>query len=116
MNINHLDLQVSDVPHHTEFFSRLFGLKAVSKPGSPVIAILEDEAGFVLVLQKKKDGEKFPEGFHVGFYVPDVTTVEAMRVRVLAAGVPCSDVIRNARGTTIYCTAPDGFWVEVTAR
>lgn len=116
MNITHLDLQVSDVPRHTELFTALFGLKAISKPGSPAIAILEDGAGFVLVLQKKNDAQRYPDGFHLGFHVPDAAAVEALRARALELGVPCSALLHNARGTTVYCTAPDGFWVEVTAR
>ncbi|MFT3713628.1 MAG: VOC family protein [Archangium sp.] len=116
MNITHLDLQVSDVPLHTSFFERVFGLKRVTKPGSPAIAILEDDAGFVLVLQKLKEGDHFPDGFHLGFHVADAEAVSRMRDKALSEGVQVSDVIVNARGTTIYCTAPDGFWVEVTAR
>jgi catechol-2,3-dioxygenase len=116
MNINHLDLQVSDVERHTSFFERLFGLKRVSKPGSPVIAILEDDAGFVLVLQRRKDTDRFPEGFHLGFYVDGPADVERLRERALNENVAVSGLIQNARGTTIYCTAPDGFWVEVAAR
>jgi catechol-2,3-dioxygenase len=116
MNITHLDLQVSDVPLHTTYFCELFGLRAISKPGSKAIAILEDDAGFVLVLQQLKPGDRFPEGFHLGFHVADVEAVERVRAASVARGSPVSGIIRNARGTTIYCTAPDGFWVEVTAR
>jgi catechol-2,3-dioxygenase len=116
MNINHLDLQVSDVPQHTSFFERVFGLERITKPGSPALAILEDDRGFVLVLQQRKDGDRFPDGFHLGFYVDSPDDVARMREKALRENVRVSDLIHNARGTTLYCTAPDGFWVEVTAR
>lgn len=57
MHINHLDLQVDDVQATRVFFERYFGLTLQSNAASPAIAILTDENGFVLVLQKTKTPE-----------------------------------------------------------
>lgn len=117
MNLNHLDLQVSDVPGHVSFFERVFGLECQSNRTSPAIAILSDHAGFVLVLQRKKQpGETYPEGFHLGFLVDDIQIVEAVQARAKAEGAPVTDLIHNNRGVMIYCRAPDGFSVEVSVR
>jgi catechol 2,3-dioxygenase-like lactoylglutathione lyase family enzyme len=115
MHLNHLDLQVTDVQAHAAFFERFFDFVHRSNRASPAIAILEGDGGFTLVLQRKKrDDERYPEGFHVGFVVDDVGLVEDARARLVAGGAVVSDVIVNGRGTMIYCETPDGILVEVS--
>ncbi len=115
MKLNHLDLQVSDVQRSVEFFERCFDLELRSSRTSPAIAILGDQHGFVLVLQRRKsDTEAYPEGFHLGFLVDDVETVHRAHARVRATGLDVSDVIENNRGVMIYCKSPDGYSVEVS--
>ncbi|HKP58943.1 MAG TPA: VOC family protein [Polyangiales bacterium] len=113
MKLNHIDIQVSDVQRSSAFFQQHFGLTPVSNPSSPAIAILNDGHDFVLVLQHS-EGANYPEGFHVGFRVDDVQTVRDVHARVCAAGVTVSEVIVNGRGTHVYVTAPDGYFVELT--
>ncbi|AGC41461.1 hypothetical protein MYSTI_00102 [Myxococcus stipitatus DSM 14675] len=117
MKLNHIDLQVPDVQRTAAFFERYFGFEHTSNRASPAIAILEDGAGLVLVLQRlKRPEEKYPEGFHVGFLVDAVETVLAFHARALADGLEVSEVIRNNRGTMVYCQAPGAVLVEVNAR
>ncbi len=115
MKLNHLDLQVSDVRQTVAFFEGVFGLQLTSSRSSPAIAIMTDGAGFVLVLQRHEQ-PRYPEGFHLGFLVDDVATVQQMFSRSQAAGVEVSEIITNNRGTMIYCRAPDGYSVEVSCR
>jgi catechol 2,3-dioxygenase-like lactoylglutathione lyase family enzyme len=114
MQLNHIDLQVPDVTEAAAFFERWFGFTWEGNRASPAIAILRGEGGFVLVLQRRKEGEAFPEGFHVGFLVPDEDAVVAFQRRARAAGLEISDVLRNGRGTLSYCQAPGGVLVEVS--
>jgi catechol 2,3-dioxygenase-like lactoylglutathione lyase family enzyme len=95
MQLNHIDLQVTDVVRSAAFFARYFGFRQTSNPGSPAIAILAGDGGVVLVLQRRTDDRPWPDGFHVGFLVDDVATVH--------------------RGTMTYCRH-DGFLVEVGVR
>jgi catechol 2,3-dioxygenase-like lactoylglutathione lyase family enzyme len=113
MQLNHIDLQVSDVQRTSAFFQQHFGLVPASNPKSPAIMVLTDGDDFVLVLQRF-ESPSYPEGFHVGFCVDDVQVVREMHARVSAAGAAVSDVIVDGRGTHIYVTAPDGYFVEVT--
>jgi catechol 2,3-dioxygenase-like lactoylglutathione lyase family enzyme len=114
MKLNHLDLQVQDVARTTAFFERYFGLRVQSNPNSPALVILTDEAGFVLVVQRSPRPQPYPEGFHLGFLLDDVAGVRALHERATNDGVPVSDVIVNGRGTHIYLTAPEGYFVEVS--
>lgn len=116
MKINHLDLQVHDVVRTSQFFERYFGLQIQSNPSSPALVIMTDQSGFVLVLQRSKQAERYPEGFHVGFLLDDVESVRALHARAVADGTQVSEVIVNGRGTMIYLTAPEGYYVEVSCQ
>lgn len=116
MQLNHLDLQVYDVIRSAQFFERYFGLQCRSNPNSEALAILTDPSGFVLVLQRAKAAERYPEGFHLGFLLDDVASVRELHARALADGLAVSDVIVNGRGTMIYLTSPEGYFVEVSCQ
>lgn len=117
MKLNHLDLQVPDVQLTARFFEQYFDFEHGSNRASPAIAILSDRHGFVLVLQKlKRPEERYPEGFHVGFQADTEEQVTELHARVKRDGLEVSDVIRNNRGTLVYCTAPGGLLVEVNCR
>jgi len=116
MKLNHLDLHIHDVSRSAAFFERYFGLSVRSNPASPALVILTDEAGFVLVLQRAAPDQSYPEGFHLGFLLDGVAEVRSLHARALADGVPVSDVIVNGRGTMIYLTAPEGYYVEVSCQ
>jgi catechol-2,3-dioxygenase len=116
MKLNHLDLQVYDVIRTAQFFERYFGLQLQSNPSSEALAILTDASGFVLVLQRSKADERYPDGFHVGFLLDDVASVHALHARALADGAAVSEVIINGRGTLIYLTTPEGYYVEVSCQ
>lgn len=116
MNLNHLDLPVQDVSATRDFFERYFGLEVRSNPSSPALVIMTDASGFVLVLQRAHSPAAYPAGFHLGFLVDDVESVQALHARALAEGRPVSDVIVNGRGTMIYLTLPEGYFVEVSCQ
>lgn len=112
MRLNHLDLQVLDVPATVAFFERMFGMRLLSSRRSPAIAILDDGHGFVLVLQRR-DAITYPDDFHLGFLVDDVATVHAIHARARADGVFATDVETDARSTRTYLRAPEGYAIEV---
>jgi len=116
MHLNHLDLQVRDVSATRLFFERYFGFETQSNPTSPALVIMTDESGFVLVLQRSATAERYPEGFHLGFLLSNEETVRALHARARADGIPVSEVIVNGRGTMIYLTAPEGYFVEVSCQ
>jgi catechol-2,3-dioxygenase len=115
MHINHLDLQVSDVPAVAALLEELLGLRVTSNRTSTAIAILEDGAGFTLVLQRRKrEDDGYPEGFHFGCLVPDEATVEQFHARASARALHVSDVQRNGRGVLCYARIDRGILLEVS--
>jgi catechol 2,3-dioxygenase-like lactoylglutathione lyase family enzyme len=116
VKLNHLALQVADVRATAALFQSLFGLRLHSNSSSSSIAILGDDEGFVLVLQRIKSGaETYPSGFHLGFTLESVDTVHDVQARARALQLDVSEVIKNNRGTMVYCRMPDGYLVEVSS-
>jgi catechol 2,3-dioxygenase-like lactoylglutathione lyase family enzyme len=117
MRLNHIDLPVSDVQRTVGWFEQLFDFQLRSSRSSPAIAILNDGHGFVLVLQRRRNpAEAYPEGFHIGFVVEDVDTVQRFHTRARAASLEVSDIQRNNHGTQVYWKTPEGFLIEVSCR
>ena len=115
MKLNHLDIQVPNVPEAAAFFEQHFGFQILTNRSSAALIALRDSDGFVLVLQRLKDpAEKYPDGFHLGFYVSDVARVHEQRARLSEAGVGVGEIIENNRGLMFYFSGPGGVLIEVS--
>lgn len=112
MKLNHLDLQVSDVPAFTQFLADHFDLHPLTRPGSPKLAVLTDGAGFTLVLQHLDEVGAPGALGHIGFLLDDPAEVHAHHARLTAAGIAVSSVETNARGTHCYLER-QGIVIEV---
>ena len=55
----------------------------------------------------------YPDGFHFGFRVDEVATVEATHAALVRAGADVGAIDVNARGTMLYCRV-DRLLVEVS--
>ncbi|MEJ7598847.1 MAG: VOC family protein [Kofleriaceae bacterium] len=115
MQLNHLDLQVPDVQALATFLEQHFDLVRRSNDRSPAIAILADDAGFSLVIQRRTDEAPYPEGFHIGFIQTTAVAVREHHARLVAAGVDTGPVDVNARGTRFYLKVPGELLVEVSS-
>jgi hypothetical protein len=113
MKLNHLDLQSTDVQALAAFFVDHFDLTRHSNDRSPAIAILGDEAGFTLVIQRD-EAPVYPEFFHLGFIHETVAIVRAHRERLLSGGLGPSELSTDNRGTRFYLRAPGELLVEVS--
>lgn len=117
MKLNHLDLQTDDVQALAGFLVDHFDLCRLSNDRSPAIAILGDDDGFTLVIQRRREGDDrpYPDGFHFGFIHEHADTVRAHHHRLSRAGVSVSPIDVNARGTRFYLTAPGGLLIETSS-
>jgi catechol 2,3-dioxygenase-like lactoylglutathione lyase family enzyme len=136
MKLNHLDLQVADVPALIRFLVEHFDLRSLTRLDSPRLGILTDDAGFTLVVQQRDAGSTreapgassdapsepstavAPGGSmdaqlgHIGFLVEEPAQVHGQHARLVAAGVAVSPVDHNARGIRCYLRA-HGVLIEV---
>ncbi|MBP3957361.1 VOC family protein [Gemmata sp. G18] len=77
MNLNHLNLTVTDVPETYRFLETYFGMRGTSANNN--IAFLTDANGMILTLTSMKlggvDEVKYPPNFHIGFGQPNADAV-----------------------------------------
>lgn len=120
MRLNHLDLPVPDVAATAAFFTEYLGFRQLDMRGKDALAILQDESGFVLVLNRAPAAEplQFPGWFHIGFLLESDEAVHATHARLQRAGLAdlpaAPSVMRGA--LLFYFHAPGGIMVEVSHR
>jgi catechol 2,3-dioxygenase-like lactoylglutathione lyase family enzyme len=120
VRLNHLDLHVPNVLDTSAFFREHFDLREVACRGDS-LAILNDEAGFELVISRanSKLGATDQANlglvtYHVGFVLPAREMVDALHDRLVARGLPEIGEPRAIRGGWLfYCRAPGNVLVEV---
>jgi lactoylglutathione lyase len=117
VNLNHLNLTVTDVPETYAFLAKYFGMEG--KGGNNHIAFLTDGSGMILTLTGMKLGGitevKYPPNFHIGFGQPDPDAVNAINKRLKDDGYDVPEPGRQHGSWTFYFTAPGGFTIEVLA-
>lgn len=112
MNVNHINLTVTDVRAATEFFETYCVL--YQRGGRDGMAVLADENDFVLTVMET--GEQttvaYPHTFHIGFFVESETAVDDIHSRLTEDGfdVP-APTKRHAYG--FYVEAPGEVTVEI---
>lgn len=118
MKLNHINLTVTDVLAASDFPVKHFGMRSMG--GNKGMGFLTDEPagwGFVLTLMKASKGTqgKYPETFHIGFFIDSRETVDKLNHRLKQDGfdVPSPEDTGHSYG--FYVNAPGGFTVEVGA-
>ena len=117
MNLNHVDLQVSDVDAAREFFETHFDLRCIYQRRKE-LAMLEDESGFSLGVSNlfRSPPPTYPPDFHVGFILDRESEVRAQYDRLREAGVEIKHELKVG-GPNIFfsCVGPDSITIEVRA-
>jgi catechol-2,3-dioxygenase len=117
MNLNHLNLTVTDVPATYHFLATYFGMRGLSCNNN--IALLTDDAGMVLTLTSMKVGResevKYPATFHIGFAQESEARVNEINRRLKEDGFDVPPPSRQHGSWTFYFRAPGGFLIEVLA-
>jgi catechol 2,3-dioxygenase-like lactoylglutathione lyase family enzyme len=115
MRLNHLNLTVPDVAASREFFETYFGFRCLTARGNNTLAVLADEAMFILTLNnfEKATEVKYPGAFHIGFMQDSREKVDAMHARLKADGFDPHTPKEFHGAWTFYFHAPGGFLVEV---
>ncbi len=117
MNLNHLNLTVTNVPEAHKFLETYFGMRNMG--GNDNIAFLTDENGMVLTLTSMKIGResevKYPATFHIGFAQESKERVNEINKRLKDDGFDVPQPSKQHGSWTFYFLAPGGFTIEVLA-
>jgi len=114
MNLNHVNLRVSDAAACRDFYVEHFGFRPSFEADGGYF--LRNDEGFVLALIPAEPHQPLPEGFHIGFGVTSADEVFAVHARLNSAGIGVSNV-EDFRPDDQYVTFrladPDATEVEV---
>jgi catechol-2,3-dioxygenase len=117
MNLNHLNLTVTDVRETQKFLEKYFGMKHMG--GNNNIAFLTDENRMVLTLTSMTVGGepevKYPATFHIGFAQESEERVNEINRRLKGDGFDVPPPSRQHGSWTFYFLAPGGFMIEILA-
>ena len=111
--LNHISIAVTDVGKSADFYSRLLGLKVVSRPGNGGINLgLSD--GFLGLYKLPNPGT--PHHFCIGVdnYDPDKIAAR-LQAMGLKASVDRNPANRTSGGDQLYFSDPDGTRVQLSA-
>jgi catechol 2,3-dioxygenase-like lactoylglutathione lyase family enzyme len=113
MQLNHVNLTVSDVHAAAAFLEKYFGMRRMS--GNAGMAFMSDDHGMVLSLMKAKGGSvAYPATFHIGFFVESEALVDQINQRLRDDGFDVA-LPEHHHAYTFYVAAPGGFTVELGA-
>jgi catechol 2,3-dioxygenase-like lactoylglutathione lyase family enzyme len=118
MQLNHINLTVTDVEETSHFLVKYFGMRSMGgNKGMGFLTDEEDGWGFVLTLMKatKATQGKYPGTFHIGFFVESETKVDEIHRRLQQDGFDVPDPENTGHSYGFYVKAPGGFTVEVGA-
>jgi catechol 2,3-dioxygenase-like lactoylglutathione lyase family enzyme len=117
MNLNHLNLTVTDVPETYNFLAKYFGMRGMSWNNN--IGFLTDDNGMVLTLTSMKVGResqlRYPATFHIGFIQESEARVDEINKRLKDDGFDVPPPSLQHGSWTFYFRAPGGFTIEVLA-
>jgi len=119
IKLNHINLPVTDVADSSSFFEQYFSFKCTRVKGNNMLAILEGEDGFILVLMAEsfnRDGNNhYPDAFHIGFLVDSHEQVTEIYDRLIKGGINVTQSPGSLRGGYgFYFNAPGDILTEVT--
>lgn len=111
MNLNHVNLAVTDVEATVALLETYFGFRR-TRLVTREMAFLRDGGGALLSLFRE-DGVVYPPMFHIGFTRNTVEEVDEVYRRLVADGFH-PQVPREDHGRwTFYFMTPGGFTLEV---
>jgi lactoylglutathione lyase len=115
MQLNHLNLTVTDVREAQQFLAKYFGMEDAG--GNANMALLRDGHGMMLTLTSMKVGRetevKYPATFHIGFGQESEEQVNSLYARLVADGVEPPAPSKQHGSWGFYFKAPGGFVIEV---
>jgi catechol 2,3-dioxygenase-like lactoylglutathione lyase family enzyme len=113
MNLNHLNLGVTEVGPTVAMFETYFGLRRLEwAPFDQRMAFLQDDSGALLSVFRVKD-VTYPKIFHIGFMQETEQQVWDLHEKLKAGGLNPEEPREEQGRFTFYFMAPGGFRVEV---
>jgi catechol 2,3-dioxygenase-like lactoylglutathione lyase family enzyme len=117
MQLNHINLCVPDVRETSKFFEQFLDFTLIDEKGDGIIAILKNDASFLLVLSKLAANDTaYPRDFHIGFMQTNQQQVTDIYNKLKSSGLLLEREPKKIRDTFgFYFTAPGGIMIEIAS-
>jgi len=118
MNLNHINLSVTDVQLAAKFFARHFDFTIVDAKPNDTLSVLKGKDGFTLVLMHERMNEQgnhgYPDSFHIGFYLEGRNAVIAKHEALTSAGLTLAQEPQKMRKTFGFYFRFQNLLIEIT--
>ena len=118
MQLNHINLTVTDVIATRRLLEKHFGLRPMDElKENPGFDMLRDDNGMIVTLIKVRNNTEltYPYTFHIGFCQESEERVNEINQRLKDDGYDVPPPSRQHGSWTFYFTSPGGFTIEVLA-
>ena len=109
--LRHLALAVRDQERSRRFYATYFGFGSAQRCPDGAL-MLRNRDGFSLALGQSEEAPTVPAFFHFGFELPDPQSVDGLRTRLVAGGVPLVEEWHEPHYVSVKCRDPDGYVIE----
>jgi predicted enzyme related to lactoylglutathione lyase len=114
MNLNHINLVVSNVAAAIIFFETYFNFKCTDIKGDNIVAILKGADDFTLVIMTSKEGNgTYPDAFHIGFMLDNTNAVTETFEKLKNGGIAVGQEPRKIRDSFGFYFNFDNIMIEV---
>jgi catechol 2,3-dioxygenase-like lactoylglutathione lyase family enzyme len=114
MQLNHINLVVSDVAEAIKLFETYFDFRCTDIKGDHVVAILEGASDFTLVIMKDKSGQPgYPDAFHIGFILASEAEVTKTYEKLKSGGIAVGKQPGKVRDSFGFYFKFDNIMIEV---
>ncbi|HVX50886.1 MAG TPA: VOC family protein [Chitinophagaceae bacterium] len=114
MQLNHINLVVSNVKESIGFFETYFNFTCTDVKGDNVVAILKNAGGFTLVIMASKNEKPvYPQAFHIGFMLDSEAEVVQTYRNLENGGIAAREAPRKIRDSFGFYFNYDSIMIEV---
>lgn len=114
MNLNHINLVVSNVADAIKLFETYFNFKCTDIKGDNIVAILKGADDFTLVIMTDKNGQiSYPTAFHIGFMLDREEAVTKTYNNLKNGGIDVGQEPRKIRDSFGFYFNFDNIMIEV---
>jgi catechol 2,3-dioxygenase-like lactoylglutathione lyase family enzyme len=111
-SLKHLALLVHDIRRARRFYETYFGFDTEAAWHGEVLFIRNPD-GFDLALMRGQHPPNPGAFHHFGFLMTSAADVDALKQRLVSAGVPILEDVHEPDLVSFKCVDPDGYTVEV---
>ncbi len=112
MDLNHIQLNTTDVKAAAEFYGRHLGFTVQKKHGDGLF--LWNKHGFMMAINPLPENPTFPDWFHIGFRLDTADEVKSMYTKMVEGKCKIKAELQEHDDFVFFrCVDPTGYVIEI---